>query len=60
MESAFSTINRSPVVAHRLVWGLMDSPKSINEATPLPAFRFRTEKELIDESDWFAYLTRCR
>jgi hypothetical protein len=41
MESAFSTVNRSSVVAHRLVWGLMDSPKSINGATPLPAFQFR-------------------
>jgi hypothetical protein len=60
MESAYSTINRSPVVAHRLVWGLMDSPKSINEATPLPAFQFRGEKALIDESDWFAYVIRCR
>jgi hypothetical protein len=51
MESAYSTIDRSPVVAHRLVWGLMDSPKSVNEAAPLPAFQFRVEKELIDESE---------
>jgi hypothetical protein len=41
METAFSTINRSPEVAHRLVWGLMGSPKSINEVTPLPAFHRR-------------------
>ena len=41
MESAVSTINRSPVVAHRLVWGLMGSPKSINEVAPLPAFQCR-------------------
>ena len=37
MESAVLTINRSPVVAHRLEWGLMDSPKSVSEVAPLPA-----------------------
>jgi hypothetical protein len=60
MESAFSTINRSPVIAHRLVWGLMDSPKSISEATPLPAFQFRVDRELIDEFYWFAFVIRYR
>jgi hypothetical protein len=38
MEPALSTINRSPVVACRVERGLMGSPKSISEATPLPAF----------------------
>ncbi len=51
MEPAFLTINRSPAVAHRLVWGSIDSPKSINEATPLPAFQFRVGKGLTDESE---------
>ena len=37
MEPALSTLNRSPVVACRLAWGLMDSPKPINEVAPLPA-----------------------
>ena len=38
MKPALSTINRSPVAACRLVWGLVDSPKPINEVAPLPAF----------------------
>ena len=38
MEPGLSTINQSPVVACRLVWRLMNSPWSIREATPLPAF----------------------
>ena len=37
MEPALSTLNRSPVVACRLAWGFMDSPKPINEVAPLPA-----------------------
>ena len=38
MELALSTINQSPVVTCRSAWGLMDSPKTINEVAPLPAF----------------------
>jgi len=41
MEPALSSINRSPVVTCRLVWGLMGSPQSISEAAVMRKSRLR-------------------